>query len=82
MPATPKEAYDQWSGSMYDFLQANYVDADWSDLTIPSGSCIASAKVAVFSVDLDAFETLCTSTPGCNFDSSYFTPYAFGMLFT
>ncbi len=82
MPASLKAAYDEWSGSMYDALQANYVDADWADLTLPTGSCMASAKVSIFSVDLDAFTTLCAETTGCTFDAANYKPYAFGVLFT
>jgi hypothetical protein len=82
MSADLTTAYNEWSGAMYDALQANYVDADWAALTIPTGSCLASAKVSVFSVDLDAFTTLCASTTGCTFDAADYKPYAFGVLFT
>ena len=62
----------------------NFDLAKWSDITpINDGAeCdITSMKVAVFSFDLDAWETRCaTVTGGCTFEKTYYEPYAVGIL--
>ena len=37
-------------------------------------------KAAVFSFDLDAWETACATVTGCNFDKTQYVQYAFGFL--
>ena len=61
----------------------NFDLAKWSDITpINDGAeCdITQMKVAVFSFDLDAWETRCATVTGCTFDKTLYVPYAFGFL--
>ena len=41
---------------------------------------IATMKAAVFTFDLDAWETACATVTGCTFDKTLYVPYAFGFL--
>ena len=82
MPVDAAAAYAEWSASMYEALGTNFVEADCAVLNLPTGSCLASASATIFSVDLDAFETLCTATTGCAFNSADYKPVALGVRFT
>ena len=37
-------------------------------------------KAAVFTFDLNAWETACATATGCTFDKTLYVPYAFGFL--
>ena len=61
----------------------NFDLAKWSDITpINDGAeCdITQMKVAVFSFDLDAWETRCATVTGCTFVKTDYEPYAVGIL--
>ena len=62
---------------------ANFDESKWADLTPPTtgAECdIPYMKTAVFTVDLDAFESACALASDCTFDKAAYVPYAFGFL--
>jgi len=81
--STTAEARTAYSNSVYDALKTNFNAADWAVIEFPDDpeyGCKTTLSAGVFTVDLTAFETLCTAaaTDGCTFDKSQYVPYAFG----
>lgn len=61
----------------------NFDPTKWSVITpLTTGSTcdISSMRAAIFTVDLDYFEGLCSLATGCTFDKTLYEPYAFGFL--
>jgi hypothetical protein len=61
----------------------NFVETKWAVITPVEAQkkCdITSMAAAVFTVDLNAFETACAAADGCTFDKTAYEPLALGFL--
>ncbi len=82
---TTAEAQTAFANKVRADLLRNYDGTAWNIISsgILNSYCQESLKLAVFTVDLSAFETYCTAaTDGCTFVKDNYAPYALGVLRT